>query len=207
MFGGTRINNQPVVFLIEDDDAVRKAISLLMMSAGLVCKSYASGKEFLAVYDSSCPGCVVTDRRMPGMSGLDLQERLAAMDLAPQIIIITGHGDVPAAVRAMKQGALDFIEKPFGDQALLDAVQRAIDKDLSHRDSIRSRQIVLDLLAELTPREKEVCDLVIEGLPNKLVADQLNLSVKTVEFHRSNVMKKLEVDSVAALVQMVLKSR
>jgi len=207
MSESTSKNNQPVVFLIEDDEAVRKAVSLLMMSAGLVCEGYASGIDFLEVYDSSRPGCVVTDMRMPGMSGLDLQERLTAMDPVPQIIIITGHGDVPAAVRAMKQGALDFIEKPFGDQALLDAVQRAIDKDLSNREIAVNKHKVLALMAELTPREKEVCDLVVEGLPNKLVADELNLSVKTVEFHRSNVMKKLDVESIAALVNTVLKAR
>lgn len=197
----------PVVFLIEDDEAVRKAINLLFMSAGLVCESYASGKEFLEVYDCNRPGCVVTDMRMPGLSGLDLQEHLSGMAPAPQVIIITGHGDVPAAVRAMKQGAHDFIEKPFGDQALLDAVQRAIDKDLSIREKRARKQVILDLLAELTPREQEVCDLVVEGLPNKLIADQLNLSVKTVEFHRANVMKKLDVESVAALVHVVVKSR
>ncbi len=207
MSDSSQNNNQPVVFLIEDDDAVRKAIELLMMSAGLACESYASGKIFLEEYNPSRPGCVVTDMRMPGISGLDLQERLIDLNPAPQIIIITGHGDVSAAVRAMKQGALDFIEKPFGDQALLDAVQRAIDKDLRARESIGNKQKIVDLLAELTPREKEVCDLVVEGLPNKLVAGQLNLSVKTVEFHRSNVMKKLDVESVATLVQVVMQAR
>ena len=173
MSEGNSLNTMPVVFLVEDDEPVRKAINLLMMSAGLVCESYSSGKEFLEVYDPKRPGCVVTDMRMPGISGLDLQERLTAMDPAPPVIIITGHGDVPAAVRAMKQGALDFIEKPFGDQALLDAVQRAIDRDLSSRESQKKKQAVVDLLSELTPREKEVCDLVVEGLPNKLIADQL----------------------------------
>jgi two-component system, LuxR family, response regulator FixJ len=207
MSEGNSLNTMPVVFLVEDDEPVRKAINLLMMSAGLVCESYSSGKEFLEVYDPKRPGCVVTDMRMPGISGLDLQERLTAMDPAPPVIIITGHGDVPAAVRAMKQGALDFIEKPFGDQALLDAVQRAIDRDLSSRESQKKKQAVVDLLSELTPREKEVCDLVVEGLPNKLIADQLHLSVKTVEFHRANVMKKLDVESIAALVKVILKSR
>lgn len=199
-------DNTPTVFIVEDDDAVRSAVHLLMVSAGLKCQTYASGKEFLQAYDAGRPGCVVTDMRMPGMSGLDLQAEISRLTWPLPVIIITGHGDVPAAVRALKQGALDFIEKPFSDQVLLDAVLKAIDRDMGAREENEARGALREGFANLTEREHQVMLGVVAGNPNKIIADDLNLSIKTVEFHRSNVMSKLDVDSVAALVRLAMKA-
>ena len=197
----------PQVFLIDDDEPVLTAVALLMKSAGLECRTYCSARAFLDEFDPDLPGCVVTDMRMPGLSGLDLQEKLSKMESAPPVILITGHGDVPAAVRAMKQGAHDFIEKPFSDQVLLDAVMKAIDQDLSRRQDQSVVREYQDRFSGLTEREREVMTGVVAGKPNKIIADDLDLSIKTVEFHRSNVMTKLQGESVAELVQMVLAAR
>lgn len=197
----------PQVFLIDDDEPVLTAVALLMKSAGLECLTYSSARAFLDDFDPSLPGCVVTDMRMPGLSGLDLQEQLSKMGNAPPVILITGHGDVPAAVRAMKQGAHDFIEKPFSDQILLDSVMHAIDLDISRRKDQAKLGEYKKLLAGLTDREHEVMTGVVAGKPNKIIAADLDLSIKTVEFHRHNVMSKLQVESVAELVQMVLAAR
>lgn len=197
----------PQVFLIDDDEPVLTAVALLMKSAGLECLTYSSARAFLDEFDPELPGCIVTDMRMPGLSGLDLQEQLSKVDNAPPVILITGHGDVPAAVRAMKQGAHDFIEKPFSDQILLDAVMKAIDLDLSRRKNL---SVVHEYQAKfdcLTDREKEVMTGVVAGKPNKIIASDLDLSIKTVEFHRHNVMNKLGAESVAELVQMALAAR
>ncbi len=197
----------PQVFLIDDDEPVLTAVALLMKSAGLECRTYSSARTFLDEFDPELPGCIVTDMRMPGLSGLDLQEQLARMENAPPVILITGHGDVPAAVRAMKQGAHDFIEKPFSDQVLLDSVMRAIDLDMSRRIDQAKVGQYQNLFASLTEREHEVMTGVVAGKPNKIIADDLDLSIKTVEFHRHNVMNKLQVESVAELVQMALAAR
>ena len=197
---------QPTVFLVEDDEAVRSALELLMLSAELSCRSFASGKDFLDAYDPTWAGCVVTDMRMPGLSGLDLQERIAELAWPLPVIIITGHGDVPAAVRAMKQGALDFLEKPFSDQVLLDAVLKAIDRDLNAREARAKADALGALFASLTDREREVMQGVVAGKPNKIIAADLNLSIKTVEFHRANVMSKLDVPSVADLVRLAVRA-
>ncbi len=197
----------PLVFLIDDDEPVLTAVALLMKSAGLECRTYSSARVFLDEFDPELPGCIVTDMRMPGLSGLDLQEKLAQMECAPPVILITGHGDVPAAVRAMKQGAHDFIEKPFSDQVLLDSVMRAIDLDISRRIDQAKVGQYQNLFASLTEREHEVMTGVVAGKPNKIIADDLDLSIKTVEFHRHNVMNKLQVESVAELVQMALAAR
>jgi len=199
--------NTPLVFLIDDDEPVLTAVALLMKSAGLECRAYSSARTFLDEFDPALPGCIVTDMRMPGLSGLDLQEKLSKMEYAPPVILITGHGDVPAAVRAMKQGAHDFIEKPFSDQVLLDSVMRAIDLDLSRRKEHEKVGEFQALFASLTEREHEVMTGVVAGKPNKIIADDLDLSIKTVEFHRHNVMNKLQVESVAELVQMALAAR
>jgi two-component system, LuxR family, response regulator FixJ len=197
----------PQVFLIDDDEPVLTAVALLMKSAGLECRTYSSALAFLEEFDPEKPGCVVTDMRMPGMSGLDLQEELSRRDYAPPMILITGHGDVSAAVRAMKQGAADFIEKPFSDQILLDAVMKAIDRDRIQRQDLAKSRQRQDRFANLSEREHEVMTGVVAGKPNKIIADDLGLSIKTVEFHRSNVMAKLKVESVAELVQMVISTR
>ena len=194
------------VFLVDDDEPVRQAIGLLLKSAGLACEAFAGADEFLDAYDPDRPGCLVADMRMPGTSGLDLQARLREMGHEIPVIIITGHGDVPAAVRALKQGAVDFIEKPFNEQALLDAINQAVTTDRDNRNAREARRRCRELLDTLTDREREVMQLVVEGRPNKIIADQLALSIKTVEFHRGNVMTKLQVESVADLVKLVLEA-
>ena len=194
----------PVVFLVDDDSAVLEAVSLLLRSSGLECRAFPSGEEFLSAFDPDQPGCLITDMRMPGLSGLDLQNRLEAFSQQPPVILITGHGDVPAAVRALKQGALDFIEKPFNEQVLLDSVNNAIHQDQVRREEyarITRWQTLVDTLSE---REREVMTLVAQGHPNKIIASELSLSIKTVEYHRGNLMSKLEVDSVADLVRISL---
>lgn len=199
-------DQQPTVFLVDDDEPVRQAVSLLLRSAGLPCETFASGDEFLAAFDPARPGCLVVDMRMPGMSGLDLQARLQEAGHAIPVIVITGHGDVPAAVRALKQGAVDFIEKPFNEQILLDAVNKAVARDRESRSRRHDLERCRERLDALTEREREVMDLVVDGQPNKIIADRLALSVKTVEYHRGNVMAKLLVESVADLVKLVLKA-
>ena len=196
--------NSPVVFLVDDDAAVRGAISLLLKSSGLECRAFPSGEEFLEAYDSDQAGCVITDMRMPGLSGLDLQTRLEAFSHQPPVLMITGHADVPAAIRAMKQGALDFIEKPFSEQVLLDAVNNAINQDRIHRKELARKTESQELVDTLSEREKEVMALVVEGRPNKIIAAELSLSIKTVEYHRGNLMSKLTVESVTDLVRLAL---
>jgi two-component system, LuxR family, response regulator FixJ len=195
---------EPTVFVVDDDDAVRESLSWLIESVGLRVETYASPREFLAAYDPVRPGCLVLDVRMPGMSGLDLQDRLAPLQNPPPTIIITGHGDVPMAVRAMKAGAVDFIEKPFNDQVLLDCIQRALERDDQNRRRQMRRASVGTLLAQLTPREREVMDRMVAGMPNKAMAADLGISVKTVEAHRAKVMEKMQAESLSELVRMVL---
>jgi two-component system response regulator FixJ len=197
----------PTVFVVDDDPAIRESLRWLIESVGLNVKIFTTAQEFLEGYDPSLPGCLVLDVRMPGMSGLDLQNELAARKVNIPILIITGHAEVPVAVRAMKAGALDFIEKPFSDQLLLDRVRRAIEKDAEFRQADSLRTEVAARLAQLTPREREVMDLVIAGKANKVIASELGLSPKTVEVHRAHVMKKMQVDSLADLVRVGMLSR
>lgn len=196
--------SESTVFIVDDDQEVREALQLLMESVGLNVKLFDSATGYLDQFDPSRPGCIVLDVRMPGMSGLELQAKLLEQLLCPPVIIITGHGDVPMAVRAVQAGAIDFIEKPFNDQALLDSVHRALEHDsrqrgeASHIAEIRSR------LSRLTPREREVMDLVVQGLRNKLIASELSVSQSTVEAHRAKVMEKMEARSLSDLMRMML---
>jgi len=194
------------VFVVDDDPAIRESLRWLIESVGLGVKIFTTAQEFLEGYDPALPGCLVLDIRMPGMSGLDLQNELAARKVNIPILIITGHAEVPVAVRAMKAGALDFIEKPFSDQLLLDRIRRAIEKDAEFRRADSQRAEVAARLAQLTPREREVMDLVIAGKANKVIASELGLSPKTVEVHRAHVMKKMRVDSLADLVRLGMLS-
>jgi len=200
-------NRVELVTIVDDDEAVRASLKLLLQSVGLASRSFGSAAEFLAAYDPQQPGCLVLDVRMPGMSGLELQEELNLRGAILPVIFITGHGDVPMAVEAMQQGAFDFLQKPFRDQDLLDRIQRALARDrenrsqLAHRDEIRAR------LASLTTREREVLDLMIKGRQNKLMAADLGLSQRTIEIHRARVMEKMDVQSVAELVRMMLDQR
>ena len=192
------------VFVVDDDQAMRNSLKWLIESVGVQVESFASADEFLAQYQSGRHGCLVLDVRMPGMSGLDLQEQLAQQNINIPVVIITGHGDVPMAVRAMKSGAIDFIEKPFNDEVLLDAIRRA----LAFGEEQRSHQVenlqIQQRLHHLTPREREVMDMVTEGRSNKEIANILGVSAKTIEAHRARVMEKMQAGSLAELVRMAL---
>lgn len=190
------------VHIVDDEPDVRDALAMLMRSVGLAVTTYPSAQDFLQRYRASGPGCLVLDVRMPGMSGLELQEKLARERIALPIIIITGHGDIAMAVRAMKAGALDFIEKPFDDQALLDRIHEAIERAARTQDIEAERARIAARYAELTRREKEVMALVVTGRLNKLIAAELGLSTRTVEIHRAHIMEKMEAKSLSHLVRM-----
>ncbi len=199
-----QLYNDPIVFIIDDDDEVREAIALLMESVGLASESYSSAEIFSDNFNLDRPGCIILDIRMKGMSGLMLQEHLANQEIHPPIIFITGHGDVPMAVKAIKAGAIDFIQKPFNDQVLLESVYRAIEVDEKQRGKAQKHAEIREKLARLTPREHEVLDLVVKGHRNKIIADKLHISQSTVEVHRSRVMEKMEANSLSDLMRMVL---
>ena len=169
------------VFVVDDDEEVRNAMKRLMNSVGLAVETFASAEEYLAQFDPARPGCLLLDVRMKGMSGLEVQERLALEEVQPPIIIITGHGDVPMAVRAVKAGAVNFIEKPFNEQVLLDSVHRAIELDGEHRGRALQLADISARLECLTPREREIIDLVVAGKRNKVIAGELGISQSTVE--------------------------
>jgi len=195
----------PIVFLVDDDEAVRDSLGLLMKSVALTSRSFASADEFLAEYDPESPGCLVLDIRMPGMSGMELQQKLIEMRAILPIIFITGHGDIPMAVEAMQRGAVDFIPKPFRDHELLDRINKAIEDDRENRDALIEREEVEKRVEKLTPREKQVMELVVQGKANKVIAGDLEVSQRTVEIHRARVMEKMQVRSLAQLVRMVMQ--
>ncbi|MBN2563755.1 MAG: response regulator transcription factor [Phycisphaerae bacterium] len=198
---------EATVFVVDDDPGVRKGLSMLIKSVGLNVEAYPGAQAFLDACEPTRPGCLVLDVRMPGMSGLELQEKLAAQQITLPVIILTGHADVPMAVRAMQAGAIDFIEKPFREQVLLDRIQQAIEQDRAKRREQVERIGIKARLDRLTPREREVLDLVVAGKHNKATAAELGVSPKTVEFHRSRIMDKLKANSVADLVRMTLLAR
>ncbi len=194
------------IFIIDDDQAVRHALSLLIKSVGLTFSAFASAQEFLQHYTPELSGCLVLDIRMPGMSGLDLQQQLNKMGSTLPIIFITGHGDVPMAVEAIRHGALDFLQKPFRDQDLLDRINDALEQDAGNRQHMVEQQSILSRIASLTPREREVMDMVVNGSANKVIAIDLNLSQRTVEIHRARVMEKMQARSLAQLVKLVMRA-
>jgi two-component system, LuxR family, response regulator FixJ len=194
----------PTVFIVDDDEAVRTSLALLLKSLGMAAMAYASATEFLANYDPLQPGCAVFDVRMPGMSGLALQNELNQRGTIIPVIFITGHGDVPMAVEAMQNGAFDFLQKPFGDQDLLDRIQRALAIDSNHREQLKNKDQIRLRVESLTPREKEIMTLVTAGKPNKIMAAELGVSQRTVEIHRSHVMEKMGTSSLAQLVRMTM---
>ena len=200
------IDEEPTVFVVDDDPGVGDSISLLLRSVGLPAKIFLSANEFLEEYDPEKPGCLVLDVRMPGMSGLDLQIRLQEMESILPIIFVTAHGDVPMAVNAVKAGAVDFIQKPFRDQELLDKIQEALEVDARIRAERTNLAKIRSRLESLTPRETEVMGLVVAGKPNKNIARALGISQRTVEIHRARVMEKMKVRSLSMLVQMVMKT-
>ena len=194
----------PVVFIVDDDEAVRSSLRLLLKSVGLVPSALGSAREFLDKYDPAQPGCLVLDVRMPEMSGLELQEKLNLQGAVIPVIFITGHGDVPMAVEAMQAGAFDFLQKPFRDQDLIDRIQRAMEKDRGNRAALNERGLIREHLESLTPREREVLTLVTSGKPNKIMAADLGVSQRTVEIHRARVMEKMGASSLAQLVRMIM---
>lgn len=198
------MNAQPTVFIVDDDSAMRDSLGFLIGSVGRKVETYASAEEFLDAYDNERPGCIVLDVRMPGLSGLELMEKLGEDRFAPPVVLITGHGDIPMAVRALKAGAFDFIEKPFSDQVLLERIQQALQQDTSDRASEHDRSDIERRAARLTTRENQVFELVVDGKPNKVVASELGLSQKTVEVHRAHVMEKMRAESFADLVKMAV---
>jgi RNA polymerase sigma factor (sigma-70 family) len=193
-----------VVFVVDDDQAMRNSLKWLIESVGVQVESFASADEFLAQYQPGRAGCLVLDVRMPGMSGLELLEHLAQRNMHIPAVVITGHGDVPMEVRAMKSGAIDFIEKPFNDEALLDAIRRAIAYEEQQRNSLSEHLQVQERMSHLTPREYEVMTMVTDGRSNKEIANSLGVSAKTIEAHRARVMEKMQAGSLAELVRMAL---
>ncbi len=192
----------PTVFVVDDDPSIRFAMQALMDSVDLEYEIYGSADEFLENVDEQRPGCLVLDIRMPGLGGLELQEELIKRGNTVPIIFITGHGDVPMAVDAMQKGAVDFIQKPFRDQDLLDRVREALSTDEERRAEQQRHAEVADRLERLTNREREVFDLVVTGKPNKVIAYELGVSQRTVEIHRARVMEKMQARSLADLVKM-----
>lgn len=190
------------VFVVDDDQAVRKSLRWLLESVGIAVRTFDSAVAFLDEYDPRQPGCLVLDVRMPGASGIELQERLRETGSKIPIIVITGHADVVTAVRAMKAGAVDFLEKPFSDQLLLDQVHRSIERDAERRAEDADAQEIIGRRAELTPRQRRVMDMVVGGARNRVIAQHLGISLKTVEAHRAKVMEKMRAHSVAELVKL-----
>lgn len=194
----------PTVYVVDDDDGMRDALKLLLSTVGYATAVFASAPDFLRRYKPDEPGCLVLDIRMPEMSGLELQQQLNRTGSMLPVIFITGHGDVPMAVQAMKEGAFEFIQKPFRDQDLLDRINHALQLDAENRKAVARRAEVLRRLESLTARERQVMDMVVDGGANKVIAIDLGLSERTVEIHRSKVMEKMAARSVAHLVKMHL---
>lgn len=197
----------PTVYVVDDDEAVRESLGLLLESVGQVSSGFASATDFLAAYDNDMAGCIVLDIRMPGMNGMELQKRLNEVNSILPIIFVTGHGDVPMAVEAMQHGAVDFIQKPYREQDLLDKINQALGLDQQQRADLVEKQGIVQRIETLTPREKEVMDMMIEGNANKVIAIDLGISQRTVEIHRSRVMEKMNTHSLAHLVRMVLATK
>ena len=193
----------PIIYLVDDDEPVRDALGMLFKSIGLEHEAFASALDFLQSYDARRHSCLVADIRMPGLSGLELQQRLNEQRSEMPIIFITGHGDVPMAVTAMKSGAVDFLQKPFRDQDLIDRINKALDRDGERRKGRAEQDEIRARLKLLTPRETEVMQRVVRGQANKVIAMDLGVSQRTVELHRARVMKKLKLRSVAELVHAI----
>jgi len=195
--------NTPCAHVIDDDEAIRDALQWLFKTRDVPCRTWESARLFLDALESDWRGCVVLDIRMDDMSGLECFDALRARGNTLPVVFITGHGDVPMAVSALKNGAFDFIEKPFDDSDLVAVVIRALDKDSEHRQTLSNREAVQEKLALLTTREREVMELILEGKFNKVIAYDLNISMRTVEAHRSHIFEKMEVRSAVELAQLL----
>ena len=194
----------PTVYVVDDDDGMRRALDALLSTVGYKTAVFSRPSEFLANYTPAAPGCLVLDIRMPEMSGLEVQQQLNRKGSMLPVIFITGHGDVPMAVQAMKEGAFEFIQKPFRDQDLLDRINHALKQDAENRSTVARRADIQHRLESLTPRERQVMDFVVDGAANKVIAIDLALSERTVEIHRAKVMEKMGARSVAHLVKLHL---
>jgi len=198
--------DSPVVCVVDDDDAFRDSLVWLLQTAGYTAAAFPSAEALLAHADPHQAGCMLLDIRMPGLTGLELQSELARRGYTTPLVFITGHGDVPMAVSAMQKGAFHFLEKPFNDNVLLGVVSRALAADRRRREAQARKAAIAERLERLTPREREVMNCVVAGKLNKVTADELGVSIKTVEAHRSQLMKKLGVDSTAQLVRLLLEA-
>lgn len=196
---------EPTVFLVDDDDAVRHSLALLITTYGLHVESCASAEAFLEVWQPDAVGCLVLDIRMAGISGLALQDLLRERNISIPIVFITGHGDISACRRAFQGGAVDFLTKPVDEQALMASVRKAISQDIQRHRAQNEIFHLRERLAQLSDREKQVLTLMLEGLPNKLIAREIGLSTRTVESHRSRIYLKLEADSLAQLIRRVVR--
>ena len=196
---------RPTAYIVDDDEAIRTLWRWLMESNGIAVQTFATAAEFIASYRAGGLACLVLDVRLPGMSGLELQEYLKREGVEIPIVFVSGHGDVPTAVSALKGGAVDFIQKPFSYRDVLAIIQRAFERDAQLRERRTRRSQLAERTATLTEREREVMQRVVEGKLNKVIADELAISVKTVEFHRAKVMEKMGADSVAGLVQLMMQ--
>ena len=200
-------NSLPNIFVVDDDPSVRKGLGRLLRSMGYQVQTFGSAEEFLQnATDCHGPACLVLDVKMPGLDGLDLQKQLEQRDYVMPIVFITGHGDIPTSVKAMKKGAIDFLTKPFDEEDFVRAVREALDKDMTHRRAMNERKSILGRVRSLTPREYEILTYVITGMLNKQIAYDLNISEKTVKVHRGRVMEKLAVESLAELVRLAEKA-
>jgi len=199
------VTDQPTVFVVDDNPAVRKSMQALMQAAGLVAETFGSTAEFLATYDGQRPGCLVLDVRLRGHSGLDLQEELRRRNATIPIIVMTGYGDVPTSVRAFKGGAIDFLRKPVPPKVLLERIRDALGMDQRVRETAGQQAKVADGIAHLTPRERQVMELLAVGKSSKEIAAALHISVRTVESHRRTVLRKMDVSSAAALARAVAR--
>jgi two-component system response regulator FixJ len=191
----------PTVYVVDDDAAVRDALGALLGSVSLHCETFASAEDFLAVINREMRGCLLLDVRMPGMSGLELQRKLQELGIVLPVVIITGHGDVPMAVRALKAGASDFVEKPFNEQDLLDRIQKFLNDDQDYWHARQAREEAVSRFAQLTPRELAVMELIAAGGHTKRIAAQLGIQGRTVDVHRFNIMRKVGVRTLAELLQ------
>ncbi|HEY6645104.1 MAG TPA: response regulator transcription factor [Povalibacter sp.] len=201
---GMNTRHKPLIYIVDDDDGMRRALTALMISVGFQPIPFGKASEFLARHDANSPSCVILDVRMPEMSGLQVQQHLNRNGSMSPVILISGHGDIPMAVQAMKDGAFDFLQKPFRDQDLLDRINEALRLDARNRESIDRLADLRQRSESLTPREREVMTFVVDGKANKVIAIDLGLSERTVEIHRANVMEKMDARSVAHLVKMNL---